>query len=951
MRSGGNAVPSVGSAGKVTGGEKGGAVLENDLMRYVIGADGTNQRFIDKRAGKDYCDRRAGLRSAQVKKGGQWFPASAVSCAGGKISVEFGGAGVSAIFEATAEKRYFTIAVASVEGEGVEQLTFADVALKLKADPEEPFACTAMALNLQTNVPEIPGHNNRLRAYCYPRTGLVGAEVAIVACPTAEMRKIMQEVVSAAPDLPHSPLGGPWALDAGICRGSYLFNFGGLSEATVDDWIRLAQSLGMNQIDFHGGNSFRFGDCQPNPETYPKGRASLKAVVDKLHAAGIKAGLHTYAFFMDKGCPWVTPVPDPRLGKDATFSLAADLTADGVTVPVVESTKDMSTVTGFFERNSVTLQVDDELITYTGISKDPPYAFTGCKRGALGTKPTAHAKGAPVHHLKECFGLFCPDGDSTLLTEVAAATADTFNECGFDMMYLDALDGEDILGGPEYGWHYGSKFVFELAKRLDHSALMEMSTFHHHLWYVRSRIGAMDYPSRSQKRFIDIHCQGNPHVVHATGNRNAARMFLPAELGWWAVHAADDLVQGERTFPDDIEYLMCKCMATDTGFALIGVDPANIAGTPAFAALAPIFKHYEDLRHAHYFPESVTRKLGKPGDEFTLEQTKNSEWRLRPVQYAKHKVEGVQRDGSIWTTHNRFGRQPLQLRIEPLMSAVPYDSTEAVTIADFAKPEEFADRAAESGVVAELTTSSDQVKVGGISGRLSATNSRDSREGAWAKLGREFSPALNLAGREALGVWVYGDGQGEVLNLQIKSPKHLAWGIGDHYVRVDFTGWRYFELIEPEGERVHDYFWPYEGDIYGIYREKVNHGQVGSLSLWYNNLPTGKQATCYVSPVRALPLVKGKIINPKVTIGGKTITFPVEIEPGCYLEFRSASDCKVFGPKGEPLSEVKPVGEVPMLEPGDNKIRFECQTPAGVSARAWVTVIARSARPLASRPR
>ena len=69
-----------------------------------------------------------------------------------------------------------------------------------------------------------------------------------------------------------------------------MFNFGGMSEATVDDWIGLAHKLGINQIDFHGGNSFRFGDCRPNPETYPDGLASFKAVIDKLHASGILAG-------------------------------------------------------------------------------------------------------------------------------------------------------------------------------------------------------------------------------------------------------------------------------------------------------------------------------------------------------------------------------------------------------------------------------------------------------------------------------------------------------------------------------------------------------------------------------------------------------------------------------------------------------------------------------------
>jgi hypothetical protein len=266
----------------------------------------------------------------------------------------------------------------------------------------------------------------------------------------------------------------------------------------------------------------------------------------------------------------VTPAPDPRLGKDATFTLAAPLGAKDTSVRVAESTEGMSAITGFFVRNSVTLQVDDELITYTGVCNEPP-GFAGCQRGAWGTRPAAHAAGTRAHHLKECFGLFVPDGDSTLLSEVAAKTAEAFNTCGFDMIYLDALDGEDILGGAENAWHYGSKFVFEIWKRLDHPALMEMSTFHHHLWTVRSRLGAWDHPTRSHKRFIDIHCAANEE------NR---RMFLPGQLGWWAVKTWSG-GQGEPTFSDDIEYLCCKALATDTGLSLMGVDPENITQAPA----------------------------------------------------------------------------------------------------------------------------------------------------------------------------------------------------------------------------------------------------------------------------------------------------------------------------------------------------------------------------------
>jgi hypothetical protein len=189
-----------------------------------------------------------------------------------------------------------------------------------------------------------------------------------------------------------------------------------------------------------------------------------------------------------------------------------------------------------------------------------------------------------------------------------------------------------------------------------------------------------------------------------------------------------------------------------------------------------------------------------------------------------------------------------------------------------------------------------------------------------------------------LGLWVHGDGQHQVLNLQLRSPSHLSHGIGDHYIPIDFEGWRYFELIEPEGERHADYAWPY-GGIYAIYRESVAYGQVASLGLWYNNLPPGQRAACYLSPIKALPLVSTKLVRPAVTIGGRRVVFPVEIESGCYLECRSAGDCQLYGPQGQVLRSVVPEGEIPWLESGVNEVHFEWDASGDVCPRANVTIV------------
>ena len=82
-----------------------------------------------------------------------------------------------------------------------------------------------------------------------------------------------------------------------------------------------------------------------------------------------------------------------------------------------------------------------------------------------------------------------------------------------------------------------------------------------------------------------------------------------------------------------------------------------------------------------------------------------------------------------------------------------------------------------------------------------------------------------------------------------------------------------------------------------------------------------------------------KLANPAVTIGKKTILFPTEIESGSYLELNGPSDCKLYGPKGELIRQVTPQGEIPLLQRGQNEVKFRADMPAGVSARARVTVI------------
>jgi hypothetical protein len=304
-------------------------------------------------------------------------------------------------------------------------------------------------------------------------------------------------------------------------------------------------------------------------------------------------------------------------------------------------------------------------------------------------------------------------------------------------------------------------------------------------------------------------------------------------------------------------------------------------------------------------------------------------------------VSGVDDPPASWVVENPFESQGPRLRIEALMSAEPYDSPHAKVLTDFGDLDQYTVRNAAPGVTCELTAATDQVKVGPRSAKLAATNGSDKPAGAWARVGRVFEPTLDMKGHEAIGVWVYGDGGGEVLNFQWRSPPELVHrGFGEHYVVVDFTGWRYFELVELDGGMHGQYNWPYGGG-YDIYRENVDEGNLKTFDIWCNNLPAGKQSTCHISPIKCLPLAKAKVGNPAVTINGKKMTFPVQMESGSYLEFNSPTDCKLYSPDGKLISEVAPQGDGIELRGGRaaaNELRFSCDGPTGVRPRVRVTV-------------
>ena len=908
------------------------ATLETDHATLSISPRGRCTALVDKRTGTDHVLKTVPFLS--IKRSGATHRGPRCSYQDGKLTAVFSKAETTVVIGVTSKKRYLVFEVLSVSKDDVDLLTFLCLNLKACAyvssmsglAADDDFGVCVRALNLRTHA-WVGRAEPIMSAMAYREHGIVGAKVALAACPSARLLPVLQEIVRTE-GLPYSPLGGPFAIDAEGNRGSYVF--ARVSERNVDEWIDLARRGGITHIHMSGwGQSL--GHYTPREDLFPRGLDSMKAVVDRIHAAGLKAGMHTLTGCISPHDPWVKPVPDKRLATDGTFTLTSSLTTEDTLVPTAEPPGDYPTIWAYGSRGNA-IRIDDELLQYSGISNKPPYGFSKCKRGALGTKAATHAKGAKVHHMLVRYACFLPDENSTLVDEVADAIANVFNTCGIDQIYMDGAEAMR-------SWYGIARMRRAIFTRLKGQALVEASCWGHQSWPFHSRVGAWDHPKWGLKRFADDHCRA------VTQYRKAS--LLEAQLGWWVILGPGR--DWDLEMPDEIEYLCAKALGHDAPLSFqgisVGVRPPNARQEEYFTTMG----RYERLRLANYFTPEVKERLREERQEFRLAQRPDGEWHFLPTDYASHKVTGMHDGTSSWSVKNRFPAQPVKLRIQALYSAFPYEHEGSIVLADFAKGAGFDPSGAARGVTHQFATANQPVKAGQASGCYTAQNSNESRLGAWARVVKEFRPVVNMRSLDAVGLWVHGDGKGELLNLQLTNLEEYFRTYDDHHVKVDFKGWRYFELHmrERDAAAYHDYKWPY-GAHCVLHRSPLVRHAVSKLTLYLNNLPPKDSVACHLSPIRALRTRKVVLRNPTIQVAGKQLVFPVELTSGMFIEFDSMTECRLYDERGELVDYLTPEGDVPVIAADDNAVAFSCQGPDGFSARAEVTVIT-SGEPLRGR--
>ena len=709
-------------------------------------------------------------------------------------------------------------------------------------------------------------------------------------------------------------------MDAEANRGSYVFAH--VTTKNVDRWIETARRGGFDCIHFQSGWHKSLGHYEINTSRFPKGMDDLKATVDRIHAAGLRAGMHTLTGCISTRDSWVSPVPDPRLKADASYTLAKPIGA-ATDVVYVNELPAKHDVVWTYSSDGNALRVGSEMIQYGAVVREKPYAFMECKRGAFKTEASAHPTGTAVDHLLQRYLAFYPDETTDLVGELSDCIANAYNTCGFDQIYQDGSEGMR-------GWHPVAVIRSEIYRRLKRPALVEASCGGHFSWWFHSRRGAWDHPKWAPKRFTDRHVE--------SVTRWRTHDLLEPHMGWWALIGPSSHHRG--MFPDEVEYLVGKTLGIDASMSVQGV---RVDGRKANARQEEYFTllgWYEKLRLARWFDDATQARLRELGAEFRLRQDDRGSWQFYPLQASKHRVTAMGNGSEAWMVRNPYGKQPLRVRLEALYAVDPYDSPRGTEITDFAGVATAWTLQEAKGVSQAVNLTTDMVKVGAQSLQITARNETETRRGAWTRARRTFEPYLNLGPAKALGFWVHGDGKGEVLNLQLTTPREFRTCEADPMVTIDFTGWRYveFPFRERSAEQHRKHVWPYSG-LYAIYRNPLRTATVNSFSVYLNNLPPGEEARVLVSPVRALPVRSAPLTKPALMVAGRRVEFPVSLVSGEYLEV----DENPWGTLYDARGAIRTRFPLPAAWPdvdgaGELALQFDCVRPEGFSARAEITL-------------
>lgn len=770
-------------------------------------------------------------------------------------------------------EEYITFTLKSITREDFLSISFVNIELN---DTGEWCGCL-LGMTLATHMKEHPGQNTYLTASAYPHIGLfktkrskLPAKAAIIGCKKENLRAIQKEVLSAVPngELPFNSLGGPYAdMAVGAQEAYALFISTTVTEENVYDIIDSLKKFSIDQVILHHYSHYIQGDFSFYPDKVPGGLKQFRKVVDIFHKEGIKVGIQTYSFFLVHQSSYVSPIPHKDLDIIRFFTLKENLKEKDTCIRVEESTEGITVQEGYIYINSPYLWIDDELIKFKSVGNGEFYEI---ERGALGTKISAHSKGSVVKQLKQYYLIPVAKAGSELFYEIARNTAKFYNDSGADFFYLDALDGAFVLEGEDYVWYHAVDFIKELFDHINRGVIFDCcyNPAYTGSWFVRSRYGAIDVSLNAHRRCVDAHLIYNDDT--------AVKMGLTPELGWIDMYPGFFKQgfewQSDLFLPEDMEFLCSKAYASQASIAFLE-SFHKMKTTPRSNAYAEILKKYALLRKTTSPSKEAVEYIKKEENSAILENGK--------LVKARYSVAVLEQCNDKICLYNPFEQQQISFKMQPLSSAGDYESSKGVTLLkiDSKKP----------------------VKTQHV----------------------RFETPVNSNGNTGLGVWCYGDKSGTIICISLRDFSLNSQRESQHFIKVDFSGWKYFRFREHQNETLPLDEWERKELVYETYNELQKFYHHYRVNLNYNaidgvDIIVKGDGEVYLRDLKLVPHDEFAWINPCFTSSGSTLKIHGNIYADQLLSF-DGNKCTVYDNLGNVIATPKHSGML-LLETGDNDI-------------------------------
>lgn len=844
--------------------------LQTRYLCYEISEDGKNVGFTSTETGRNRV--LCGPCAQIINSDRSVIDSVGAELDNGILCVTFSD-GTILELQVNVRETYITFTVQSVSREDFLSVRFVNVQLD---DKPGSFYGTLMGMTLSTHMQEHPGDNRNLFASAYPHIGLLStsrspypAKAAIIGAPKDCLRDIEKAVLQEIPDkeMPKSDKGGPYADSAAEqARETYALLMSTVNLTNVDTIIASMKRFQVTQVNLHHSGHYVQGDFQCEP-FLSGGKEEFKQVIARFHEAGILVGLHTYAFFLSPQSSYVTPKPHRDLDTLREFTLAEVMDETDLRLLVCESTEGMSAEEGFVLMNSPYLWIDDELVKFTQAENG---TFIINQRGAYGTIPASHEKGARVRQLKQYFLLPMARAGSELFYEIARNTAEFYNECGADLFYLDALDGAFVLDGEDYVWYHAMDFIREMFRHLKSAPIFDCCYNPQYTgsWYVRSRYGAVDESLNAHRQYFDAHVKYDCET--------AVRMGITPELGWVDLYPhhgnPDQHWQIEPIYGEDLEYLCAKAFALNASLAFLE-SIRKYGELPCSAEYVGILEKYAKFRRICTPTEQTQAYLCKPGNGAFLENG---------ILYQGKVYSGIlEHSADVFSLHNPFGEQKTNVRIEFLCAAGDYDSPEGVTLCELPQDVPLQEQSF------------------------------------------RFAEPVSANGNRGLGVWCYGDGSGAIVCIKLRNLFANQRRSGEHFIHVNFIGWKYFAFYENQNGILPTDQWP-RMDVtyrsyndlqrfYGHYRVRLNYERIDGVDICIKG-----SANVVLKPIRLVPHRKPVWHHPTVCIGSSRLTVLTDLHADTVLHF-DGEQCIVTDKVGNILEKPQWTGML-FAEKGENSV-------------------------------